>query len=318
MEVGLVGSGSWPCALAQVFLDAGHQVTWWVHDPRIAQSLRHKQVHPVFFSQHMYHGLKEITTQKEALASCEVIVLATPAMYLQETLENMPWIVHKPTFSGIKGIEPSTLAPVSKFLLRKGIHQVGIFSGPSHAEEVIHKRLTWLDFATHQAELFPLAKALFGAPYIVLHTHEHMEALEWMGVLKNVYAIGMGAAMIWGENARAALAAVFLGEMQVILQSFSPHAPLPFASAGFMGDFLVTAFSSYSRNQQFGRWLMMGLDPQAALNKIGMIPEGYFAAAHLPRIFPLDEAPLLGAIIDFVGQKLSSEAFRKALVSILS
>ncbi|MGQ9863880.1 MAG: NAD(P)H-dependent glycerol-3-phosphate dehydrogenase [Bacteroidia bacterium] len=318
MEVGLVGSGSWPCALAQVFLDAGHQVTWWVHSPAIAESLRHQRRHPVFFSQHLYHGLKEVTTQKDALASCEVIVVATPAIYLRQTLENMPWLAHKPVFSGIKGIEPSTLAPVSKFLREKGMGQVAIFSGPSHAEEVIQGRLTWLDLASHEATLLSLGKKLFEAPYIMLRTHGHVEALEWMGILKNVYAIGLGAATIWGENARAALAAAFLAEMQTFLQSFSPYVSLPFASTGFMGDFLVTAFSSYSRNQQFGRWLMDGLDARAALDKIGMIPEGYFAAMYLPRILPLAEVPLLRAIIDFVGQKLSPDAFRETLVRMLS
>jgi glycerol-3-phosphate dehydrogenase (NAD(P)+) len=139
-----------------------------------------------------------------------------------------------------------------------------------------------------------------------------------VGVLKNIYAILMGVVGLWGGNARAALAAVTLGELKEVLHTLVPDEPCPFLSPAWTGDFLVTAFSGHSRNQRFGQLLAQGYSAPIALQKLGMVAEGYYAAQAIAHWPSYRDFPLLSLAIEALTGRSDPFALRETLLRVLS
>jgi len=299
MNIALIGGGSWGIALAVLLCENNHHLSWWVHDQKIADFLQKEGRHPAIFPDFaipvekiLYAGTDlEVTFQK-----ADVIVGVLPSGFLGEVLKApLPPL---PYISATKGLIPPEGLLVSQYLRKLAHSTIAVLSGPSHAEEVVQKRPTWVSLACEDSSLFELAQKLFERPYFRLGKTSHMESLEWMGVLKNVYAIGMGAISIWGDNARAALAVTIQRELYQVLAAVAPVPLSIFLSPGWVGDFLVTAFSVHSRNQRFGSYLAQGYSPSIALQRLGgMVAEGYYAAHFLKNIPSLRDFPILQAIV---------------------
>lgn len=319
MKVGLIGAGSWACALANLLCERGHALYWWVHTPEIADSLQRRGKHPRIFPEHTFptESLAMVSTDLDAiLQNGEVAVLALSSQYVSAVLDQVslpgyPWI------SCTKGLLPGTGERPTQYLLRHGVRQVAILSGPSYAEEVIQRRPTWVGLGTHQPALYDIARQLFEHRYFHLVYTPAPIALEWVGILKNIYAIGIGAVSLLGDNARAAAAAVMLKELAHTLEKWVPEEQIDFLSAGAAGDFLVTAFGLHSRNQRLGQYLAQGYSPKAALHHLGIVAEGYYAAQLLAgKIHP--ETPILYGIVQvLIGARPSSE-LREIILSRIS
>lgn len=317
MKVALIGGGSWGCALARLLLRKGHLLHWWVHAEDIARSLQATKRHPSIFPEVLFPEVAWVGTDiQAALQGVEACVLALPARYIEAVLGGLPKL---PGFwvSCTKGLVlGADLQRPSQYLQARGA-DVAVLSGPSHAEEVIQDRPTWVAFAASKAELHALGEALFAQPTFRLLPTPFLNALEWVGILKNIYAILLGVVSTWGENARAALAAVTLAEMHGVLGALVPDESPSFLSPGWAGDFLVTAFSMYSRNQRFGQLLGQGYSPQTALYKVGMVVEGYYAAQGLQAWSRKSEFPLLAAVLQVLAGQRPPTSLREAVTLAL-
>ncbi len=299
MNVALLGGGSWGIALASLLAENHQSLFWWVHSQEVARFLQEKGHHPSIFpdfripTENIRYAGTDLDT---VLQNAEIIVGALPAAYLGEVLRtSLPPVLY---VSGTKGLLTERGLLVSQYLRQLGHERIAVLSGPSHAEEVIQRRPTRVALACEEASVFRTVRDLMERPYFRLLPTSYLESLEWVGVLKNVYAIGMGALLLWGENARAALAAVIQRELYEVLTTVAPVPLSVFLSPGWAGDFLVTAFSMHSRNQRFGSYLAQGYAPQAALQRLGgMIAEGYYTAHHLKNLPTLKAFPILHSIV---------------------
>lgn len=321
MNVALLGGGSWGIALATLLTENHHTLHWWVHSPDIAHSLQTEGRHPTIFpdyalptSEIAYVG-RDLS---QILSGAEVIVGALPAAYLSEVLRQP--LPPTPYISTTKGLVPPEGLLVSQYLEKLGrTGPFAVLSGPSHAEEVVQKHPTWVAFACEDSTLFQTGRTLFERPYFRLLRTPHLQSLEWNGVLKNVYAIGMGAISLWGDNARAALAAAIQRELYDVLSSLAPVPITVYLSPGLVGDFLVTAFSLHSRNQRFGSYLAQGYSPQAALQRLGgMVAEGYFTAHRLKSLPDLARFPILQTIISVCTGSATPQTLLEQLSTVLS
>ncbi len=320
MKVALLGAGSWGTALARVLLENRHALFWWVHRPEIAEKLRSQGRHPSVFPDQVLDisALAWVGTEvAEALAEAEAVVLALPSQYVELVLEgrDLPEVVW---ISCTKGLLPGGLRLPRAYLLSQGLSRVAILSGPSHAEEVILHKPTWVGVGAPDLESWRISQALFQRPYFhLLHTTQ-VAPLEWVGILKNIYTLALGVAAAWGDNARAAVAALALGELERVLRALAPQSDFSFFSPPWAGDFLVTAFSAYSRNQRFGQLLAQGYSPTAALYHLGMVAEGFYAAQSLRAWEGYTQFPLLRGIIDAVHEGAGAgERLRSAILQIM-
>ena len=135
--------------------------------------------------------------------------------------------------------------------------QLGIISGPSHAEEIALERMSFLTMVCPDLELAHVLGEKFKCRYINVSYSTDLYGVEYATVLKNIYAIsvGMAVGLGYGDNFLAVLIANCARETNNFVQESYPDERETRESS-YLGDLLVTCYSSYSRNRRLG--LLMG------------------------------------------------------------
>ena len=131
--------------------------------------------------------------------------------------------------------------------------------------------------ATKSAAAWKTLSALFAGTRCKLERSADVRGAVMCGILKNVYALGLGMAdgLGWGNNLKGWLAASALREMAGMLPLLGGRASTAYSSAG-AGDLLATGFSGHSTHRKAGCDL-------AATGKIDNVCEGMLAIAPLQK-----------------------------------
>ena len=107
--------------------------------------------------------------------------------------------------------------------------------------------------ASRHRRSLELMKELFSRSDVRLECVGDVDGTIMAGVLKNVYAIGLGMAdgLGWGSNKKGWLTAVAAGEMARLLPIFGGKRETALGTAG-LGDLLATGFSGHSHHRRVG------------------------------------------------------------------
>ena len=274
----VIGYGSWATALVKILLENETSVGWYIRNREVLESVRRNETNPRYLRDvHFDTGrLRTSDDLNETVRSAEVIVLAVPSVYLKTTLEPL------------KGIVPGELVTVAEYVNRRyGVPfcQLGIVSGPCHAEEVALERLSYLTAVCKEPENARALGEKIGTPYISVSYSTDIYGIEYASVLKNIYAMAVGIALGlgYGDNFIAVLISNAAMEMSRFMAETYPAQRDTFASA-YLGDLLVTSYSQFSRNRRFGLMIGKGYSVEAARVEMSMVAEGYYAAECVMRI----------------------------------
>jgi len=184
--------------------------------------------------------------------------------------------------SAIKGIVPDENLLVSDYFTKHyGVKRGNIIAitGACHAEEIAMEHLSYQTFACRDLKKAKiLTEKVFCTPYFSGSCAKDINGLEYMSVLKNIYAIvaGICDGLKFGDNFLSVYIPNAFEEMVRFLRVVCP-AKRNIASAAYMSDLLVTAYSSFSRNRVFGKMIGEGYSVNIAKIELGMIAEGYYA-----------------------------------------
>ena len=92
------------------------------------------------------------------VSEADIVILASPSAYLKKTLETLTVpLKDKFVISAIKGIVPDDYTTVVEYIhdhYGLSFKQLGIITGPSHAEEVSLERLSYLTVVCTDPEKF--------------------------------------------------------------------------------------------------------------------------------------------------------------------
>ncbi len=265
MKIGIIGGGAWGCTLGQVLSDNGHKVL--IYDVnREAVDKINTHIHP-FFGQTLPLGIKATSNLDEVISFSQTFVLSIPTKVIRSVLKDMNQIMTKPSvFINVsKGIEPDTLKRVSEIVeeeislsLLKGFV---VLTGPSHAEEVIERKLTLLVSSSKDMKLAREVQYIFANDkYLRVYTTQDFIGAEVGGAVKNAIAVISGACtgLGLGENARAAVITRGIVEIVRVVELMGGKKETAFGLTG-IGDLIVTASSENSRNFKAGRKIGLGM-----------------------------------------------------------
>ncbi len=156
--------------------------------------------------------------------------------------------------------------------------QLGIITGPSHAEEVSLERLLPTVVCTDPENALRIGERIRRRTYH-LAIPTDLYGIEYAAILKNIYAVavGMAVGLGYGDNFLAVLISNSAMEMARFLGESYPDQRETRASA-YLGDLLVTCYSVYSRNRKLGLLIGHGCTVRDALDEMTQVAEGYFAA----------------------------------------
>lgn len=288
---GMIGYGSWATALVHTLLTNRQNIWWHIRNPEVLESVRTegrnaKYLNDIEFDKEFINATSDIN---EVIRNSDIIIIASPSAYLKDLLKDLTEPIDgKFVLSATKGIIPDDYKTITEFFHETyglSYEQLGIISGPSHAEEVSRNRLSYLTVATTDEDNGREIGARFNTQNIRIRYSKDIYGIEYAGILKNIYALagGLAAGLGYGDNFRAVLAAASAREMTRFIQESYPFERDTMESA-YLGDLLVTVYSSFSRNRRLGQLIGHGCTVRSALNEMTMIAEGYFAAKCIKHI----------------------------------
>ncbi|MGE5364827.1 MAG: NAD(P)H-dependent glycerol-3-phosphate dehydrogenase [Bacteroidota bacterium] len=282
MKISVLGAGGWGTTLAILLHFNGHNITLWEYDRQYAKHLMKKRENPDYLPGIEIPQEIEITHDlDEAVGDKNMIVLAVPSQYLRSVIKKIPYSSVKNSIfvSVAKGIENSSLLTMSQMLHEQmpqlSEDQVGVLSGPSHAEEVSRRIPTAVVGASASMATAESIQAAFMTSYFRVYSSTDILGVELGGALKNVIAIGAGIVdgANFGDNTKAAIMTRGIAEISRLGVALGAKAET-FAGLSGMGDLIVTCMSKHSRNRYVGEKIGGGKTLKEVLKSMTMVAEG--------------------------------------------
>ncbi len=282
-RIAVIGGGSWATALAKLLLNNCDRLVWFMHrQDRIDDFIRYRH-NPVYLSDVSFDTAR-ISFTAEINAACEqadTLVLAVPSPYVKGTADNISIDIScKQIVSAVKGIVPDVNSIVTDYFMSKfgcADDNMMVIGGPCHAEEVALERLSYLTIGCHDTDKSREFASLIAGPKMKTIISSDVAGIEYGAVLKNVYAIagGIVSGMKTGDNFMAMLVCNAVREMRRFVDAVAPMER-DICRSAYLGDLLVTAYSKFSRNHNFGSMIGKGYSVRAAQMEMAMVAEGYY------------------------------------------
>lgn len=281
MKVSFIGGGSWGSTLANLLSDNGHDTLIYDVNKNTVDMINNEHTHP-FFDSLLNSDVKATTVLKDVIDFSDVIVLSVPTKFMRSVMcEAKELITNPKLFINVsKGIEPETLLTVSgiaeEIFSKNEMKGFVTLSGPSHAEEVIKRKLTVLVAASKNIDDAEFVQNIFSNnTYMRVYSSTDIIGVEVAGSVKNAIALvsGVCTGLGLGENARAAL--IDRGALEIIriVSVLGGEKETVYGLAG-IGDLIVTASSMNSRNFQAGLKIGQGEDVDTVVANSKMVVEG--------------------------------------------
>ena len=287
----VIGYGSWATALVKILLENERSVGWYIRDSKVIDHVRNYHTNPRYLRDvHFDPRCLDMSDDiDEVVSSADVVVFAVPSVYLKDTLSKLTVsLKNKFIVSAIKGIVPDDLVTIAEYFNARydiPFDQIGIITGPCHAEEVALERLSYLTVVCKNECNSHVLGAKISTDYIRTTFSTDIYGTEYASVLKNIYAIAVGICLGlgYGDNFTAVITSNGAMEMSRFMNETYPSERNTFASA-YLGDLIVTAYSQFSRNRTFGMMIGKGYSVRTAQMEMSMVAEGYYASACLRSI----------------------------------
>ncbi len=281
--VAVMGGGSWATALAKLLLDNCESILWYMRrDDRIDDFKRLRR-NPAYLSDVVF-DIERIEFSSDinyVCANADTLLLVMPSPYFKAHIDKINVdISEKFVVSAVKGIVPDDNMLISTYMQHRfGVRpeRTLVVSGPCHAEEVALGRQSYLTIGGNDifhAEKF--ANCLSGKALKTI-TSLDVDGIEYAAVLKNVYSIAAGIVhgLKNGDNFLAMLVSNAIREMERFVDTVCPR-PRQICDSVYLGDLLVTSYSRFSRNHNFGSMIGKGYSVKAARMEMEQTAEGYY------------------------------------------
>ncbi len=284
-RVAIIGSGSWATALAKLLLNNLDTISWYQRKQEDVDYFKEFGNNPRYLTSVEFNTQKInfFTSLSDCFKNADYFILAVPSAFLHDTLAVLKKeeLQGKRFFSAIKGIVPQYNLIVGEYLNNQfevPLENIGVITGPCHAEEVALEKLSYLTVASVNGESAKTVSELLNCRYLKSTVSDDIYGTEYSAVLKNVVAVAGGIChgLGYGDNFLAVLVSNAIQEIKRFVDAVHPIDRDIKASA-YLGDLLVTAYSQFSRNRMFGTMLGKGYSVKQAQLEMNMIAEGYYA-----------------------------------------
>ena len=278
------GGGSWATAIVKMLCENQKEVGWYMRSTSTIDHLKKHCNNPNYLSSVEFHleQLKLSNDINEMVLWADYLIFVIPSAFLHEELEKLTVSLEdKVVFSAIKGIVPETSLIVGDHFntfYKVPFNNIGVISGPCHAEEVALERLSYLTIASADLEKASIVADALSSDYIKCITSDDVLGTEYAAMLKNIYAVAAGIAhgLGYGDNFQSVLMSNAIREMKKYVKKVH-KMKRDINDSAYLGDLLVTGYSLFSRNRMFGTMIGKGYTVKSAQVELSQIAEGYYA-----------------------------------------
>ncbi len=311
-RIAVLGGGSWATAIVKMLSENLETIGWYMRSIYAIEHIKRNRHNPSYLSSAELHP-EQLDLSKDInhiIENYDVLIFAIPSAFLNTELEKLTASLEgKIIFSAIKGIVPESGLIVGEHfhtLYNIPYENIGVISGPCHAEEVAMERLSYLTLACQDEEKAKeLSKAIAGR-YIKTKISDDIIGTEYAAMLKNIYAIAAGIAhgLGYGDNFQAVLMSNGIREMKRFIKKIH-KMKRNINNSAYLGDLLVTGYSTFSRNRMFGNMIGKGYTVKSAMLEMSMVAEGYYATKSAYKINQKNKAktPIIDAVYNVLYDK---------------
>ena len=283
-KVAVFGGGSWATAIVKMLCENLDEVGWYIRSEEVVNHLKTEYHNPNYLSSVEFHveQLKLTNDINEMVRYGDYLIFVIPSAFLESELAKLnESLKGKIIFSAIKGIVPeSSLIVGDHFWTHYKIpfEDIGVITGPCHAEEVAMERLSYLTVASADPKKADFIASCLRSDYIKTTTSDDIIGTEYAAMLKNIYALAAGIAhgLGYGDNFQSVLMSNAIREMKRYVKKVH-KMKRDINGSAYLGDLLVTGYSTFSRNRMFGNMIGKGYTVKSAMMEMSMVAEGYYA-----------------------------------------
>jgi glycerol-3-phosphate dehydrogenase (NAD(P)+) len=223
----------------------------------------------------------KISGDYACVTGCKLVVVAAPSFPIRSVSRGVaPYIDEDAVVVSVtKGIEDGSLLRMSQVVHQETGREVVVLTGPSHAEEVAQEIPTGCLAACENRVLAEFVQDAFMSDTFRIYTSPDPVGAELGAALKNVIALcaGVTDGLGMGDNTKALLMTRGLTEIARLGVALGAQKET-FAGLAGIGDLIVTCTSMHSRNRRAGILIGQGRSPKEAMEEVGAVVEGYYAA----------------------------------------
>ncbi|MCX6712512.1 MAG: hypothetical protein NT041_02405, partial [Candidatus Vogelbacteria bacterium] len=239
-KITIIGAGELGQALGKILPSGLNKIVYWDCNEAKLVNLNERNI-----------------SLPEALLGAEFIFLCIPSWHVKEFLAFAEhyWPSKTTLVFLSKGVDSQTVSlpfELASKLLPPGVSWA-VASGAMIAEEIRVGRFGACLIASKSSSVTEKIIELFKGTNILALPSRDIKGVAWSGVLKNIYALGLGIAegIGWTINERGLLFAQSLEEILRLIKILGGKKET-FLTAPALADFVVTSFDKNSSNHQAG------------------------------------------------------------------
>jgi len=283
-KIAVFGGGSWATAIVKMLSENLDDISWYMRSVYIIEHIKRNNHNPSYLSSAVLQPEKLNLSDdiNEIIKSADCLIFAIPSAFLKSELDKITVPLEgKIIFSAIKGIVPESGLIIGEYFHEK-LHipfdNIGVITGPCHAEEVAMERLSYLTIACQDESKAECIADKISGRYIKTKISDDIIGTEYAAMLKNIFAIAAGIAhgLGYGDNFQAVLMSNSIREMKRFIKKVH-KMKRNINNSAYLGDLLVTGYSVFSRNRMFGNMIGKGYTVKSAMLEMSMVAEGYYA-----------------------------------------
>jgi glycerol-3-phosphate dehydrogenase (NAD(P)+) len=289
-RVCVVGEGAWGTAIATLLAHNGYTVNLWCYHAEIAEEIRMHRTNIRYMPGVMLSPLIHATyDMAEALTGVQWVFEAIPVQYLRSVLVSLvPHLQGVSTIVALsKGIEQDSLLLPTQIMdevFSQSIH-TAVIAGPSFARDVVRQQPTGFVIASQEPAIAKQLQMIMHSSFSFPELSRDMLGVQLCSALKNVITLGVGILHGAGytDNTKALFITRCLHEMSLLVTASGGLQETVYGLAG-VGDLILTAYGSLSRNGEVGRRLGAGETLASIIAATGYTPEGVNSAISLYKL----------------------------------
>ena len=326
-KISVIGGGSWATAIVKMLTENLEEIGWYMRSIYAIEHLKRHKHNPNYLSQASFDTDKLLLYNdiNEAVAYADILIFAVPSAFLQTELNKLSLPLDtKIIFSAIKGIVPETGLIVGEHFVENyhvSSDQIGVITGPCHAEEVAMERLSYLTIAAEDKKIAHQMSGYLSSDYIKTTLSNDIIGTEYAAMLKNIYALAAGIShgLGYGDNFQAVLMSNAIREMKRFIKKVG-DVKRNINNSAYLGDLLVTGYSVFSRNRTFGNMIGKGYTVKSAMMEMNMIAEGYYATKSAYEINKKNKAktPIIDTVYRVLYENKDPKREFEALTTLLN
>ena len=282
MNIAIIGTGVYGIAMAYALSqNKKNKIIMWSESEESLKKLEssRKKFEPLGGIK-IPSEIKFSTSYEEVLKNADLVFVMCAAKFVGSVCKDMmPYIDKKMHFIiGSKGIEQESCRFVHEvFLNFINTRKLAVISGPSFAIDIANLEPIGLSIGIRSKDTLNVALKAFKSTNIKLRDTSDLVGVELCGSIKNVIAVAAGIldGLGYSESTRSFMITESLHDIKGLIKGLGGNKKTILSFAG-VGDLLLTATSTKSRNYSYGVILGQGKFKEANEYLENTTVEGYY------------------------------------------